>query len=114
VVEAWRFFEAEVRAVRVLSPHFVRVTFTGAELDPVADNGFDQRIKLVLPLDEGGFEYLPTHPDWYAAWRSLPDHRRNPVRTYTVRAVRPQLREVDLDMMLHGATGPASRWAIEV
>jgi len=28
-----------------------------------------------------------------------------------VRAVRPALKEVDVDMALHGATGPASTWA---
>ncbi|NMO56187.1 siderophore-interacting protein [Actinoplanes sp. TBRC 11911] len=114
MAEAWRFFTTEVRAVRGLSPHFVRVTFTGEDLDRFADNGFDQRIKLILPLADGGFEHLPTHADWYEEWRSLPDHRRNPVRTYTVRAVRPRQKEVDLDMVLHGATGPASRWAVEV
>jgi NADPH-dependent ferric siderophore reductase len=34
-----------------------------------------------------------------------------PIRTYTVRAARPDVREVDVDFVLHGATGPASAWA---
>ena len=54
---------------------------------------------------------LPTGPDWYRRWRALPDERRNPIRTYTVRAVRPVLSEVDIDLVLHGDGGPASRWA---
>jgi NADPH-dependent ferric siderophore reductase len=33
------------------------------------------------------------------------------MRTYTVRATRPEQREVDVDFVLHGATGPASAWA---
>ena len=33
------------------------------------------------------------------------------MRTYTTRAVRPLLREVDVDMVLHGDGGPASRFA---
>ena len=33
------------------------------------------------------------------------------MRTYTVRAARPELREIDVDFVLHGATGPASAWA---
>jgi len=107
----WRFFTTEVRAVRRLSPSFLRVTFTGDDLDKFADNGFDQRIKLIPPLDEHGHQHLPTGPDWYTQWRELPDEKRNPIRTYTVRAVRPELREVDLDMVLHGVHGPASRWA---
>ncbi|MBM2620246.1 siderophore-interacting protein [Actinoplanes sp. LDG1-06] len=109
----WRFFATEVRAVRRLSPHFVRVTFTGDDLDCFADNGFDQRIKLIPPLPGSGLAHLPTGEDWYTEWRELPEERRNPIRTYTVRAVRPELREVDVDMVLHGIEGPASKFAAE-
>ncbi|MGH3683082.1 MAG: siderophore-interacting protein, partial [Natronosporangium sp.] len=110
-VPPWRLFAVRVRRVRRLSPTFRRVTFTGEDLDRFADNGFDQRIKLVLPLPGGGMAHLPAGPDWYARWRELPDERRNPVRTYTVRAVRPADREVDVDLVRHGDVGPASRWA---
>jgi NADPH-dependent ferric siderophore reductase len=112
-VEPWRLFTTEVRRVHRLSPTFLRVTFTGDDLDRFADNGFDQRIKLIPPLPGGGLDHLPSGPDWYARWRGLPDDRRNPIRTYTVRAVRPGRREVDVDMVLHGVQGPASRWAAE-
>ncbi|WP_433532310.1 siderophore-interacting protein [Micromonospora sp. CA-263727] len=110
----WRLFSVEVRAVRRLSPSFVRVTFTGPDLDRFADNGYDQRIKLALPLPGQRAVYLPQGPDWYAQLRALPEHRRNPVRTYTVRAVRPHLSEVDVDLVLHGEGGPATRWARRV
>ncbi|MFI5844953.1 siderophore-interacting protein [Catenuloplanes sp. NPDC051500] len=108
----FRFFTAEVRRVERLSPSFLRVTFTADDLDRFADNGYDQRIKLITPLPGTGFADLPTGPDWYSDWRALPEERRNPFRTYTVRAVRPLLREVDVDMVLHGDHGPASRWAL--
>ncbi|MFI7608436.1 siderophore-interacting protein [Micromonospora sp. NPDC049366] len=110
-VAPWRLFTAEVRAVRRLSPSFVRVTFTGPDLDRFADNGYDQRIKLALPLPGERGVRLPDGPDWYAAWRALPDERRHPIRTYTVRAARPHLAEVDVDLVLHGDSGPATRWA---
>jgi NADPH-dependent ferric siderophore reductase len=110
---AWRLFHTEVRRVHRLSPSFVRVTFTGDDLDRFADNGFDQRIKLIPPLPGAGLAHLPIGPEWYPRWRALPEEQRNPIRTYTVRAVRPQLREVDVDMVLHGVHGPASRWAAE-
>ena len=109
--QPWRFFCAEVRLVRRLSPSFVRVTLTGDDLDRFADNGFDQRIKLIPPLDATGLSTMPTGADWYAEWRALPEERKNPIRTYTVRAVRPEVREVDLDVVLHHDGGPASRWA---
>ncbi|SIM60929.1 siderophore-interacting protein [Micromonospora cremea] len=113
-IAPWRLFTVEVRAVRRLSPSFIRVTFTGPDLDRFADNGYDQRIKLALPLPGRRGVHLPEGPDWYAKWRALPEHLRNPVRTYTVRAVRPHLAEVDVDLVLHGDGGPATRWARRV
>lgn len=110
-VTPYRTFEAEVLRLTPLSPSFLRVTFTGADLDEFADCGFDQRIKLALPLPGAGLDHLPAGPDWYSRWRVLPDHRRNPVRTYTVRAVRRHAREVDVDFVVHGDSGPFSRWA---
>lgn len=110
-IAPWRVFDVTVRAVRRLSPSFTRVTFTGTDLDRFADNGHDQRIKLALPLPGQRKGTLPDGADWYAAWRALPEHLRNPIRTYTVRAVRPHLAEVDVDLVLHGDSGPATRWA---
>jgi NADPH-dependent ferric siderophore reductase len=110
-VPVWRFYAVSVAGVRRLSPSFVRVTLTGDDLDEIADNGFDQRVKLLLPAPDGGFAHLGSGASWYADWRRLPDAHRPPIRTYTVRAVRPESRELDLDMVLHGDTGPASRFA---
>ncbi|MET7834715.1 siderophore-interacting protein [Micromonospora sediminicola] len=107
----WRVFTVEVRALRRLGPSFLRVTFAGPDLDRFADNGYDQRIKLALPAVEGASAELPAGPDWYQRWRELPAGRRSPIRTYTVRAVRPEASEVDVDMALHGDGGPATRWA---
>ncbi|MDG4830920.1 siderophore-interacting protein [Solwaraspora sp. WMMD1047] len=110
----FRVFAVRVGRLRRLSPSFLRVTFTGPELRDFADNGFDQRIKLIVPLADGALDHLPTGPDWYALWRDLPADRRNPIRTYTVRAVRREAAEVDVDIVLHGDAGPASRWANRV
>ncbi len=107
-----RMFDVVVSRVVRLSPSFVRITFTGPDLDLFADNGLDQRIKFVLPAPVGGWDDLDRmNPDWFGEWRALPDERRNPLRTYTVRAVRQEVREVDVDVVLHGDLGPASRWA---
>ncbi len=81
---SYRHFDVTVAGIRPLSPHFTRVTFTGPDLHEWGWYGADQRIKVVLPGD---------------IWR-----------TYTIRAARPALREVDVDFVSHGLTGPATRW----
>ncbi|MFE6963716.1 siderophore-interacting protein [Agromyces sp. NPDC057679] len=108
---AYRNFRATVARVERLSPTFVNVTFTGDELADFGTAGLDQRVKVVLPLDGNGFASFPDGEDWYTAWRELPAELRNPFRTYTVRAVRPELREVDIVFAGHGDAGPASAWA---
>jgi NADPH-dependent ferric siderophore reductase len=106
----YRVFRVIVSATYRLSPTFLRVTFTGPELDRFADNGFDQRVVLALPLPDVGLAHLPSWDDWHPTWRSLPDEHRNPLRTYTVRSVRRHLHEVDVDVVLH-PLGLASQWA---
>ncbi|RZU64444.1 NADPH-dependent ferric siderophore reductase [Microterricola gilva] len=81
---SYRLFDVTVASIRPLSPHFTRVTFTGPDLHEWGWFGADQRIKVVLPGD---------------IWR-----------TYTIRAARPAMREVDVDFVSHGLTGPATRW----
>lgn len=108
---AYRSFHAKVRRVERLSPHFTRVTFAGDELTGFGTAGLDQRVKVVLPVPHRGFADFPDGEDWYREWRELPAQRRNVFRTYTVRAVRPDAGEVDIDFALHGDLGPASAWA---
>jgi NADPH-dependent ferric siderophore reductase len=108
----FRTFDVRVSRIQDMCPSFRRITFSGDDLHLFADNGFDQRIKLFLPLP-CGYDTLPTGPQWYTEWRDLPEEVRHPIRTYTVRAVRQELGEIDVDLVLHGSTGPASRWATE-
>ena len=111
-VPAFRPFAVRVARTRRTGPSFLRVTFTGADLDEFGSQGADQRIKVFFPLPGTGLADCPLGDDWYARWRALPDDRRNPMRTYTVRAARPLEREIDVDFVLHGPTGPASTWAL--
>lgn len=116
---AYRPFSARVTRTRRLAPHFIRITFCGDEFGNFGTEGLDQRIKLVLPLPDIGtsaFRDATENPvaaaNWYAVWRELPDAVRNPLRTYTVRAVRPDAAEIDVDFVVHGDSGPASAWAM--
>jgi NADPH-dependent ferric siderophore reductase len=107
---SYRPFAVSVARVQRLSANFTRVTFTGPDLNQFGTAGLDQRIKVILPLPGLGVSTFPQDDDWYGAWRNLPDERRNPIRTYTVRNARPEHREVDIDFVTHGDAGPASRW----
>ena len=111
MTEPFRMFDVRVDRLKRLSPSFLRVTFTGDDLHLFADNGFDQRIKLILPLAEHGMTHLPSGADWYTRWRALDNDKRNPMRTYTARLVRPDAAEVDVDVVMHPDGGPAARWA---
>ena len=115
---SYRPFAARVARVQALSSTFRRVTFTGAALRGFGTDGLDQRIKLVLPVD-GHFgaidwadEQMIASGTWYQQWRELPTEQRAPFRTYTVRAVRPQAEEIDVDFVVHGDGGPAARWIL--
>lgn len=113
----YRTYRTTVARREQLSPNFLRMTLTGPDLVHFGTAGLDQRIKLVLPLSDGSFTDVGQFDEsvgmmeWYRRWRELPDETRNPIRTYTIRAVRPETREIDVDFVLHGTEGPASAWA---
>src|SRR5690606_30592962 len=93
-------------------------TLAGDDLTHFGTDGLDQRIKLIIPLadgtvtDVGQFDESQSMVEWYRRWRELPDERRNPIRTYTIRSPRPVDREIDIEFALHGTDGPASAWAM--
>ncbi|MFT0848042.1 siderophore-interacting protein [Actinomycetaceae bacterium L2_0104] len=103
-------FPVRVREIADLTPHMRRFTVTGDSLDRYGDTGYDQRIKVVFPSEITGLETMPTGADWYPKWRELDPETRPPFRTYTTRAVRREVLEVDVDMVAHDVQGPASRW----
>ncbi len=103
-------FRASVTRITDLTPSFRRFTFTGDELDEYGDPGYDQRIKVVFPRPGLPIETMPTGEDWYVKWREQDEAERHPFRTYTTRAVRREAREVDVDMVAHEVSGPASAW----
>lgn len=111
---AYRPYLVRVSRVRRLSPHFVRVTYTGDDLVHFGTAGLDQRIKVVLPHADGTFDDFGQGDeagDWYDRWRSLPAERRNVFRTYTVRRIAPDAGELDIDFVVHHGAGPAGAWA---
>ncbi|MEU4168474.1 siderophore-interacting protein [Streptomyces sp. NPDC026665] len=120
VAAPFRFFALRVVRTRRLGPSLVRVTFAGPELRAFHSHGRDQSLSLFLPHPGQTEPAVPVElgDDWWQAWRELPDDVRAVMRSYTLRALRRDPDEIDIDFALHGLepgarvpAGPASRWA---
>lgn len=107
-----------------LSPHWMRVTLGGGEIEQFRPMGYDQWFRIFLPLGgDEGLERLPAKANklfGYLRYLRIPDGVRPVMRNYTVRAYRAatatEVAEIDVDFVLHGSAedgtaGPASRWA---
>ncbi|MEU5535271.1 siderophore-interacting protein [Streptomyces sp. NPDC020362] len=113
VAAPFRFFSLQVARTRRLGPSLVRVTFTGADLHAFHSDGRDQSLSLFLPHPGQDEPVVPLElgDSWWHAWRELPDDVRAVMRSYTLRTLRRDPDEIDIDFALHTPAGPASRWA---
>ncbi|MGH2562625.1 MAG: siderophore-interacting protein, partial [Thermomicrobiales bacterium] len=103
------YFTQVVRTV-TLTPHLRRITFGGGDLDRFLSAGPDQFITVLLPHPHQ--ERPLIHPDFtWEDYRDMPEETRPISRNYTVRRHRPEIGELDVDFVLHGDLGPATRWA---
>ncbi|WP_405012644.1 siderophore-interacting protein [Kitasatospora sp. NBC_01539] len=114
------FFGAAVVRTARLGPTLLRITFGGEGLRGFRSGGRDQSLSLFLPHPGQDAPVLPLEAGdgWFAAWRALDPAVAAVMRSYTVRAHRPEQAEVDVDFALHGVgtevsgpAGPAARWA---
>ncbi|MBG5167161.1 siderophore-interacting protein [Pseudomonas aeruginosa] len=108
---AYRLFNVELKRREQLSPALTRFVFGGPEVAEMKTLAADQRIKIFFPDASGPPPNLPGGSEWYQAYRSVEPARRPPMRTYTIRALRAEQEEVDVEFVLHGENGPASAWA---
>ncbi|MFF7237299.1 siderophore-interacting protein [Streptomyces collinus] len=120
VAAPFRFFSLQVVRTRRLGPSLVRITFAGADLHAFHSDGRDQSLSLFLPHPGQREPAVPLElgEGWWQGWRELPDDVRAVMRSYTLRALRRNPDEIDIDFALHGVepdapvpAGPASRWA---
>ena len=95
-----------VKSSRYLTPHMIRVTLTGEDLADFPAGQEGAHCKLAFPRADENLDAFSAH---YAEGR--PKERVHPIRTYTVRAFRPETLEMDIDFVAHGDEGPATLWA---
>lgn len=108
---------AHVLRREAISPHFVRLTLGG--LDGVEARGADHWCRLFFSRAGQDSLELPTRTSeigWYLQYLATPRARRPWVRAYTLRNVRPEAGEVDIDFAIHengaGERGPAVNFAL--
>ncbi|MDX2679659.1 siderophore-interacting protein [Streptomyces sp. NY05-11A] len=125
VAAPFRFFSLEVTRTRRLGASLVRVSFSGEDLEHFFSDGRDQSLSLFLPQPGQSEPAVPfelgwgsprsseaeSGGGWWQAWRELPDDVRAVMRSYTLRALRREPDEIDIDFVLHTPAGPACAWA---
>ncbi|HBO25021.1 MAG TPA: siderophore-interacting protein [Providencia sp.] len=100
----------QVKSIIDVSPSIRSITFTGEKLANYPTDCEGGHLKIFLAPD---LKSKPTLPVLTEKGRSWPENEPRPlVRTYTVRAIRPQVSEIDIEFAMHdGATGPAYLFA---
>ncbi|WP_368185654.1 siderophore-interacting protein [Aestuariibius sp. HNIBRBA575] len=85
-----------------VTPHMIRVTCVADWIAPLGEGIEGAHFKLFLPRPDQSEADFSTQ---------LATGPRPDMRTYTIRHIRPQKGEIDIDFVDHGDTGPASAWA---
>ncbi|MHB1139376.1 MAG: SIP domain-containing protein [Microthrixaceae bacterium] len=105
-----RTFLTEVVAVREITPHLREVTFRGGDLDSFEPLGPDTFLYLLLPPPGRTELGIDQSFSWEAHATMAPEDQPRG-GYYTLRRWRPEARELDIWMVLHGDAGYASAWA---
>jgi NADPH-dependent ferric siderophore reductase len=102
----------EVLRSEQVTPHIIRVVLGGGGFDTFTPNDFtDAYVKIVFVRDGIDVASLP-QPLTLDSFNELPVEKRPTVRTYTVRSVDTDRRELAIDIVVHGERGVAGPWAL--
>ena len=102
----------EVLRSERLTPHIVRVVLGGVGFDTFVPNDYtDAYVKIVFVRHWVDVGALP-QPLTLDSFNELPVEQRPVVRTFTVRSVDTERRELAIDFVVHGDHGVAGPWAL--
>ncbi|MFL9964465.1 siderophore-interacting protein [Paraburkholderia sediminicola] len=105
-----KFRLLQVKQVRALSPHLLRVTFTGDDLHDFVFASFDDHMKVFFPEPGADKPVLPEagpNGPVFAAGQPRPT-----ARGFTPRRFDRDALELELEFAMHEA-GPAANWAAQ-
>ena len=102
-----------VTAVVEVNDAVRRLTFTAPELRDFVLGAPDEYFGLIFPRP-GAVLSLPdaARGNVRAAIAAMPEDEQPDLRWYTVRELRPEVGEIDVDIVTHGESGPGSAWAL--
>lgn len=104
-----RLRRLEVRHVEQLTPHMLRVTLGGDDLEGFTSPGFDDHVKLFFPDPATGELVLP-QPDAQGVAKPAPGDAPRLMRDYTPRRYDAASQTLAIDFAMHDS-GPATQWA---
>lgn len=105
-------FTARVVGTEELSAHQRRITLSAPGFADFRVTGPDEYFGLLLPHPIAGLVMPDPHRlNTRQAVHRVAEHERPELRWYTVRAHRPAVSEIDVDVVLHEHGGPGTRWA---
>ncbi len=99
----------EVRSVEPLTPHMLRVTLGGDDLEGFHSPGFDDHVKLFFPNPETGELTLP-QIGAQGVSKPAPGDAPRLMRDYTPRRHDAASKTLVIDFAMH-ESGPATQWA---
>lgn len=101
----------KVKHKEYITPHYLRITLTGADVPLFAAATVGENNKIFIPPVGVNEIHFPTFEN--GKW-SYPDAAVSPfVRTYTHRGINLEKKEMYIDFVAHGDNGPASAWAMQ-
>lgn len=102
----------QVVSTEQLAPHMRRVVLGGTGFDTFTPGQFtDSYVKFAFVRDDIDVSTLP-QPLTMDSFAELPPEHRPTVRTYTVRRVDADARQITVDFVVHGEHGVAGPWAM--
>ncbi|WP_032987102.1 siderophore-interacting protein, partial [Cronobacter malonaticus] len=97
---SYRIFNVTLRRRIAVTPSLLRCVFTGPDVAHMKHEAPDQRIKLMFARPDGNTARLPVSDSWYQDYLTLPREQRPFMRTYTLRALRREACELDVEFVL--------------
>lgn len=99
-----------VKGTQRLTPHMIRITLSGPELEGFHSAANDDHVKLFFPRETDGVLIVPTvTEDGRVAFA---EGERPIARDYTPRSYDAEKAELVIDFAVHEA-GPATSWALQ-